>query len=604
MLIGAVQDAVATALIVGFAAPLVARTAGSGLAEIAALMTVVLGVMLVAVPRVLVPGRLTWGMLYPSSLAGLLVVFVDWSPRSPFVMAIAAATAAAMVLLAALIAINLHRAHRAPHATMGWIALVLLVMMAAPVWLAPLLETYPVPRWVLDALIVGNPITPLALATGTDYPRTDWLYLVSPLGSLRYDYPDPGRLILGSGSVAGLLALRKLRTSSDPDHLNRSINPWSETVKHLPTSLIALTMSVSLTVFSALAAEPPSSPAQSAAVATAATLDSGLRDKVKRAIDDGLRFLREQQADDGSWSSSVGVTALALRAFLESPRNYTEEEGPFIARPVQYLLSHVNDDGSISDTNHNRNYNTAVALVALEATGNPAYADIIAGGQGFLTALQSDEGEGYAPSHKYYGGIGYGGDERPDLSNTYMALEALKATDFDPEDPVWEKALTFVSRTQNNSETNDLDWAGNDGGFAYMPGSSPHGGAVSYGGMTHAGLLSLLFAGVDKEDPRVKAAYDWIRANYTVENNPAAKKNQGLYYYYNAFAKSMLAYGEPELTDTAGVAHNWRNDLANKLMALQRDDGAWINASTRWWEGDPNLCTAWSTIALDLVMKD
>jgi squalene-hopene/tetraprenyl-beta-curcumene cyclase len=122
--------------------------------------------------------------------------------------------------------------------------------------------------------------------------------------------------------------------------------------------------------------------------------------------------------------------------------------------------------------------------------------------------------------------------------------------------------------------------------------------------MTHAGLLSLLFAGVDKNDPRVQAAYDWIRANYTLETNPGAKEDQGLYYYYNAFAKAMYAFGEPEITDAGGQTHNWRNDLAGKLMSLKREDGSWVNeTSKRWWEGDPNLCTAWSVIALNYALR-
>jgi squalene-hopene/tetraprenyl-beta-curcumene cyclase len=340
-----------------------------------------------------------------------------------------------------------------------------------------------------------------------------------------------------------------------------------------------------------------------AAPAAEGAMDDAIKDKAKRSADEGLHYLRGTQAEDGSWSKSVGVTALALRAFLESHRGYSEEDGAFITRSVKFLLDHVNPDGSISETNQNRNYNTAVAMIALQDTKNPAYAEVVKNAQQFLKGLQIDEQEGYEPSHKYYGGIGYGGDERPDLSNIYMAIEALKATDFDPKDPVWEKALVFVSRSQNDSETNDQEFAGNDGGFAYMPGYSPHGDAVSYGGMTSAGLLSLLFAGVDKNDPRVQAAHDWIRANYTLETNPGAKGNQGLFYYYNVFSKAMAAYGEPEVTDTQGVAHNWRNDLAAKLISLQGADGSWVNKdSKRWWEGDPNLCTAWSVIALNLAV--
>lgn len=333
-------------------------------------------------------------------------------------------------------------------------------------------------------------------------------------------------------------------------------------------------------------------------------MDAKLKDQAKHAVDAGLHYLREHQAEDGSWSGSVGVTALALRAFLESHRGYSEKDGAFITRPIQFLLYHVRTDGSISETNQNTSYNTAVALNALQATGNDKYREIIQKGQEFLTKHQVDEGEGYDKTHAYYGGIGYGGDERPDLSNTYIAIEALAATGLDRKDPAWEKAQVFVNRCQNRSESNDQSWAANDGGFTYMPGYSPHGGTGSYGGMTAGGLLSLLFAGADKADPRVKAAYDWMRANYTLENNPGAKGNQGLFYYYNAFAKSMYAYGEPELTDASGQKHNWRNDLASKLVSLQDKDGSWVNAqSGRWWEGDRNLVTAWSVIALNQVLR-
>lgn len=341
-----------------------------------------------------------------------------------------------------------------------------------------------------------------------------------------------------------------------------------------------------------------------AASAADTPMDPQLQEKAKRATDKGLRYLREHQAEDGSWSNSVGVTALALRAFLENHRGYNESDGAFITRPIQFILKHGREDGAISESLQNRNYNTAVAITTLQATNNPTYAEVIRNAQQFLKKLQIDEAEGYGRDHRYYGGIGYGGDERPDLSNQYLAVEALKTTAADPADPVWEKALVFISRCQNRSESNDQIWAANDGGFTYMPGYSPHGGTGSYGGMTHAGLISLLFAGVDKNDPRVQAAYNWIRANYTLEENPGVNGPHGLFYYYNAFAKSMYAYGEPEVADMQGVKHNWRNDLAIRLLSLQAEDGSWVNtSSTRWWEGDKNLVTAWSVIALNLAVR-
>jgi hypothetical protein len=70
------------------------------------------------------------------------------------------------------------------------------------------------------------------------------------------------------------------------------------------------------------------------------------------------------------------------------------------------------------------------------------------------------------------------------------------------------------------------------------------------------------------------------------------------------FAKSMYAMGEDTVVDSAGVRHNWREDLARKLLSLQEQDGSWVNSwSTRWWEGEKDLVTAWSVIALNYVTQ-
>src|SRR6185436_11790799 len=132
---------------------------------------------------------------------------------------------------------------------------------------------------------------------------------------------------------------------------------------------------------------------------------------------------------------------------------------------------------------------------------------------------------------------GYGSTERPDLSNLQMALEALHDSGLSKDDPTFQKALTFLQRCQNRSESNDVSIvdgkltivAGDDGGAAYAPGDSkagfvelPDGHKIprSYGSMTYALLKCMIFAGLAKDDPRVKAAFDWCQKNYTLDVNP------------------------------------------------------------------------------------
>ena len=126
---------------------------------------------------------------------------------------------------------------------------------------------------------------------------------------------------------------------------------------------------------------------------SADNMDPELKRRAKRAIAGGLRYLRGQQAPDGSLMKSVGITGLSLRAFLESPEGYNESDGPFITKQVEYLLSNVKPDGSISSWLQAATYNTAVAITALAATKNPKYDPIIAGARDFLLKRQNEPAE-------------------------------------------------------------------------------------------------------------------------------------------------------------------------------------------------------------------
>ena len=115
--------------------------------------------------------------------------------------------------------------------------------------------------------------------------------------------------------------------------------------------------------------------------------------------------------------------------------------------------------------------------------------------------------------------------------------------------------------------------------------------------MTYAGLKSMIYAGVGPEDPRVKAAYEWVQKHYSLNENPGMGNN-GLYYYYHTFAKALDAIGEDHLVDDEGVEHAWRQELFDQLAASQADDGSWLNENQRWLEGDPNLVTGYALLAL------
>jgi squalene-hopene/tetraprenyl-beta-curcumene cyclase len=116
--------------------------------------------------------------------------------------------------------------------------------------------------------------------------------------------------------------------------------------------------------------------------------------------------------------------------------------------------------------------------------------------------------------------------------------------------------------------------------------------------MTYAGLKSFLYAGVDKDDPRVKSAVEWIRRHYTLEENIGMGK-AGLYYYYHTFAKAMDALGGEMFEDAKGTKHDWKKELYEAIKKNQRADGSFINEGDRaFGEADPNLATAFALMAL------
>ena len=124
--------------------------------------------------------------------------------------------------------------------------------------------------------------------------------------------------------------------------------------------------------------------------------------------------------------------------------------------------------------------------------------------------------------------------------------------------------------------------------------------------MTYAGFKSMLYADVDRDDVRVRRAWDWIRRHYTLDRNPNmphAQSEQGLYYYYHVFARALHAWGEPAVTDTHGVPHRWREELCEKLISLQRSDGSWMNEQDRWYEGNPHLVTAYAILAMQTALN-
>lgn len=432
----------------------------------------------------------------------------------------------------------------------------------------------------------------------------------------------------------------------------------------------------------------------------AAALDAEHRAIAEDSLDRGIAFLRKAQNPDGSWTPQAGpaVTGLVVTAMLDQPDIAPHD--PAVARGVQYILDRVQADGSIRDGENGilANYNTAICLSALaRIQGNPDAAAAIRGAQAFLKDLQwsvgdtAPNGKTITREHPYFGGAGYGQHGRPDLSNTQIMLQGLHDSGFSSEDPAYARAVAFIARCQGIAENTYFPPGTivEDGGIIYatsinqehpdIPVSYANpdlvdearaGRAVSglrgYGSVTYAGFKSFLYADLDRDDPRVVGALEWIQNNYTLDQNPGmpeAVKNQGLFYYYMTHARALSAWGNTSLTlnpgmksatiraspstPTADVVRkidelqqqgydvkvttaaepeagendlagqhpptvyksndsteiDWANNLIAKLASLQNPDGSFINAEPRWMEDDPGLVTAYALIALNEAIR-
>lgn len=411
-------------------------------------------------------------------------------------------------------------------------------------------------------------------------------------------------------------------------------------------------------------AAPKPSASKPAAATPAASVASGAdrafvsadrREKAEAALAKAEAFLRSKQnSETGGWSMPKpgkdgktppqlpGISALVMTGLLMNPKADAGSD-QVLMQGEKYLLNLVQPDGGVYDKML-PSYNTALAVTAFSKLPSPRAKDAMQRGVDFLRKLQwcetssPDVGGSEAPKpidkdHPFYGGVGYGRHGRPDNSNLNMFMQAMQDAGVSPEDEAVQRALVFLKRTQMDDRINDMPYAkgSRQGGFVYATvenaqsvdgraGQSMAGSIEetlsdgtkasrlrAYGSMTYAGFKSYVYANLPKDDVRVTAAYDWIRRNYTVQENPGMGTD-GLYYYYVVFSRALRAWGEPtiqQLTETgsAGESRRWGNDLVDKLLSMQNDDGSFKSVDDRWMENDPVLITAYSVIALRHCLK-
>ncbi len=359
------------------------------------------------------------------------------------------------------------------------------------------------------------------------------------------------------------------------------------------------------------AAEPPKS---------AGTDDArGLETTADASMTKGLDWLKGKQREDGSWSSASypAITALSLWSFARSDH---PDKGKICAKAAEFIVGLVQKDGGIYKPRSGvlkrsgglSVYNTAVCMTALHSYDQTKYSDTILKARKFMAAGQLTGDSPDAGGFGYECKPGNKSRGRADLSNTGWALMAMRKTqnveDLRPGesgrvDVNWEAAVEFLEKLQDQDKDDPVNY----GGFGYAPSGERSGtkkkkdGTVKlrgFGSMTYAGLESMIYAQVERTDPKVQSTLQWAAQHWSLEENPGMG-SKGLFYFYNVMGKALSVSGISELKDLSGKAIPWKKEIIEKLAAIQKDDGSWVNPDNQFWEGDAILVTAYCILTLE-----
>ena len=295
-------------------------------------------------------------------------------------------------------------------------------------------------------------------------------------------------------------------------------------------------------------------------------------EEVRQSIRRGVRSLKQQQDEDGSWNKfrfTGDVTALCTLALLNAEENPND---PHVQQGIEYL---VNIAGNRIDATYSVSLRIMV-LAAADPDGNK-----------YRRAVQKDVDwliGGQRTKRPFTGGWGYqdGRGGSADSSNSQFALLALHEAGLmgaEIPDRVWKSASGYWD-----------ECFARGGGFSYNTG----GGQVT-GSMTSAGISSRLIINENLADvealfngdranccgqnqgvDQIAESINWLAANFTVRGNPSGRgrgdTGTQLYFLYGLERAGRLS-GQRFFGP-----HDWYRAGSAQLLSQQ-------NAAAGGWRG-------------------
>lgn len=380
-------------------------------------------------------------------------------------------------------------------------------------------------------------------------------------------------------------------------------------------------------------------------------------DPVRTAIDNGMAWVESKQTlgdsgnvNYGSWANSVPLTALSVLTLLNQGRTLEDPADPqnAVDRGIRYIISNIdginpseyisgtpvrtqtytysfNDvdylyafspgDSLGSESYENRyTYSTALAIMAVAATNNHAYDEVVLRMFNFLFHSQWDEdsivgkvgnwkiGEIMLPvtisGVKAYGGFGYGfSGSRPDNSNTQFAMMGIKV------------ALDFLDQSENTDIMPDADmnefmrkcmvWFDATRDLSSSLRGFGYGTQSATKTMSAAALWSLatLYHRVSPEyqtmlDDFMRDAEKYLESDYTIPFSSSAG-----YYYAYTLSKGIMMSNH---TEFFGEGVHWFKYISSEIIDEQLSDGSWWADSWLATAVDYMLNTTFALLSLEL----
>jgi hypothetical protein len=284
--------------------------------------------------------------------------------------------------------------------------------------------------------------------------------------------------------------------------------------------------------------------------ATAA--DSEITVEQRAAIEKGLGWLAERQAEDGSYGSlshygpHVGITGLAGLAFMSDGNMPGRGRyGDAVDRAVSFVLAHSSESGLLAaETSHGPMYGHGFATLFLAEvygmTDRPDVRETLRKAVRLIVSTQNDEGGWrYQPVRN-----------DADLSVTVceiMALRAARNTGIYVDKSVIDNAIEYVKASQNP-----------DGGFRYMLTSGGSAFARSA-----AGVTALQYAGIYGGD-EIERGLEYIGRFV-----PPKEQTVGHYFYGHYYgAQAMFLAGDASW-------RVWWPAVRQELLEKQTPEGFW-----------------------------